>query len=100
MSINTTYTKARANLAGFWDRIIEDHETVIVERRGVAPIAMVAADELAELRETVHLLRSPANARRLLRALERAEKDAEAPQSIDELREELGLDTGLAAKAS
>jgi antitoxin YefM len=35
-------------------------------------VALVAADELSSLLETAHLLRSPANAERLLRALSRA----------------------------
>ena len=47
--------------------------------------ALIAADELASLQETAHLLRSPENARRLLSALERAlnrEGRAESPQTL------------------
>ena len=53
---------------------------------------MIAADELAGILETAHLLRSPANADRLNAALERARKQAGSPQAIDELRQELGLE--------
>jgi antitoxin YefM len=41
--------------------------------------------------ETAHLLRSPANARRLLTALRRAQTKKLAPTSLDALRAELGL---------
>ena len=42
--------------------------------------------------ETTYLLRSPANAERLLTALARAQAGTTEPQSLDELRREVGLD--------
>jgi antitoxin YefM len=47
---------------------------------------------LAGILETAHLLRSPANAERLLSALERVRKGTGTPQTIDELRDEVGLE--------
>ena len=91
MPIHTTYTRARANLAGLLDRVVSDRETVIVERRGKDAVAMIAADELEGLLETAHLLRSPENARRLLSALDRAKQATEPSQSTEDLRHELGL---------
>lgn len=70
--IERTYSQARAELASLMDRATEDRETVIIERRGRESVALIAADELRSLQETAHLLRSPANARRLLTALQRA----------------------------
>jgi antitoxin YefM len=72
MTIETTYTQARAQLARLLDQVANDHEVVIIQRRGADDVAMIAADELTSLLETVHLLRSPANAERLLNALARA----------------------------
>ncbi len=92
MPIETTYTQARANLAVLWDRVTDDREVVVVKRRGAAPIALIAADELASLMETAHLLKSPKNAERLLEALARARGGEVAPQSVDELAAEVGLD--------
>jgi antitoxin YefM len=46
---------------------------------------MIAADELTSLLETVHLLRSPANAERLLSALARARQRNGTPQLIDDV---------------
>jgi len=92
VTIEMTYSQARANFATLWDSITQNREIVIVQRRGAEPIAMISADELDSLMETAHLLRSPKNAERLLTALNRALKDEGQPQSILELRAEVGLD--------
>ena len=91
MPIETTYTDARARLARLMDQVTQDRETVIVRRRNAGAVAMVAADELESLTETAHLLRSPKNAERLLTALARARSGEGTPQTVDELRDELGL---------
>lgn len=91
MAIHATYTEARANLARLWDQATQDRETVIISRRGSDDVAMIAADELASLQETAHLLRSPANAERLLAALEQALRNEGKPSTIEELKQEVGL---------
>ena len=70
--VETTYTSLRQNLADVLDRVAADQEIVIVRRRRAKDVAMIAANELAGLLETAHLLRSPRNAQRLLTALRRA----------------------------
>jgi antitoxin YefM len=90
--IQTTYTQARAQLAALIDQVTKDREIVIIQRRGGDDVALIAADELAGLLETVHLLRSPANAERLLAALNRVRQRSGSPQSIEYLRSEVGLD--------
>jgi antitoxin YefM len=92
MTIQTTYTQARANLATLLDEVVDNREIVIIQRRGGDDAAIIAADELSGLLETVHLLRSPANAERLLSALARVRQRSGAPQSIDQLRAEVHLD--------
>lgn len=92
MSVKTSYTQARANLAQLCDRAAENREVVIIERRNAEDVALVAADELVSLLETAHLLRSPRNAERLLTALARARGEQVRPRSIEELRAELALD--------
>ena len=90
--IETSYTEARQNLARLLDRVTEDRDVVLIRRRGKRRVALVAADELAGLMETAHLLRSPRNAARLLAALRRALKGRARPQSVASLRRDLGLD--------
>ena len=91
MSIQTTYSQARANLASLLDEVTDNQEVVIIKRRGLEPVAMVSARELSSLLETAHLLRSPKNARRLLGALNRTETSPLAGRSVEELRRELHL---------
>jgi len=61
-------------------------------RQGEEDVALIAADELGGLLETAHLLRSPANAERLLATLARVRQGQGTAQSIEELRREVGLD--------
>jgi antitoxin YefM len=92
MTIQTTYTQARANLAKLCNRVTANREVVIIQRRGVEDVALISAAELTSLMETAYLLRSPKNAERLLTALTRAQHRIIEPQSIEELRREVGLD--------
>lgn len=92
MTIQTTYTQARANLARLLDEVITNREVVIVQRRGGEDVALISAAELSSLMETAYLLRSPKNAERLLSALGRALKNIPAPQTVEELRREVGID--------
>ncbi|MBW1980304.1 MAG: type II toxin-antitoxin system prevent-host-death family antitoxin [Deltaproteobacteria bacterium] len=92
MAIQTTYTKARANFASLIDEVTKNREVVIIQRRGSEDVAMIAAEELAGLLETVHLLRSPANTKRLLSALNRVRQGIGTPQTIEELRSEVGFE--------
>jgi antitoxin YefM len=94
MTIHTTYTQARANLAALFDEVTNSREVVIIQRRGAEDVALIAADELTSLLETAHLLRSPANAERLLTALERVRERVGAPQTLDDLRREADFDEG------
>lgn len=63
-----SYSAARANLARTMDRVCEDHEPVIITRNGERSVVMLSLDDYKALEETAYLLRSPANARRLLAA--------------------------------
>lgn len=92
MSIETTYTAARANLARLLDSAVEDREIIMIRRRRGEAVALIAADELESLLATAHLLRSPRNSARLLSALQRALTGEASPQSTVELRREVGVD--------
>lgn len=69
-----TYAEAKANLANLCDEVTKSRESVIIKRKGQGDIALIAADELAGLLETLHLLQSPKNATRLFTALDRAKQ--------------------------
>ncbi|NCR12650.1 MAG: prevent-host-death family protein [Microcystis aeruginosa SX13-11] len=94
-SIQTTYTQAQENLASLLDRLESENSMAIITRPGQKDMALLSAEELTGLLETVYLLRSPANARKLLAALERSmERDVQTilGQTVTELRQELGIE--------
>ena len=62
------YSAALANLASVMDRVCSDHETLIITRNGEPSVVMLSLEDYQALEETIFLLRSPANARRLLAA--------------------------------
>jgi len=91
MAIQTTYTRARANLAKLLDEVTLNQEIVLISRRKSEEVALISAAELRSLLETHYLLRSPKNAQRLLKALERAQNEKIPVMTVDELRAEVGL---------
>ncbi len=64
-----TYSAARANLASTMDRVCNDHEALIITRNGEQSVVMMSLEDFKALEETAYLLRSPANATRLLNAV-------------------------------
>ena len=63
-----TYTSVRANLASTMDRVCDDHEALIITRNGDQAVVMLSLEDYKALEETAYLLRTPANAKRLLSA--------------------------------
>jgi antitoxin YefM len=69
--MSITASEARKELFPLIKRVNDDHDAIeIVSKHGNA--VLVSADDYAALREGAYLLRSPANARRLLKAYENA----------------------------
>ncbi len=69
-----SYSETLARLEEVMDRVVQDHEPVIVARkRGESVVIVSLADWNASV-ETLHLLSNPANARRLAESI--AELDA------------------------
>lgn len=68
-----SYSGSRARYAAVLDSVVNDREEVVIRRAGHESVVMVALDDYESLKETVYLLGNPANARRLLSAIERLE---------------------------
>jgi len=92
MPIETTYSNARNNLASLLNQVTDDREIVVISRRGHDDVAMVSSSELSSLLETEYLFRSPKNAVRLIRALEEVRSGGGEKITIDELRNEFGVE--------
>lgn len=68
-----SYTESRAKYAEVLDAVVNDREEVVITRAGHEPVVIVSLEDYESLRETAYLMRSPANARRLLDSMERLE---------------------------
>lgn len=66
-----SYTAARAHLARTMDRVCDDRDALIITRNGEPSVVMLSLEEYTALTETAYLLRTPANAKRLLSAVAR-----------------------------
>lgn len=94
----TNYTNLRQNLASILDEAISDRNVIVVTRQGKEDVAILAADELSNILETLHLFRSPANAQKLIAAMERADVIENKSninirsESLAELCQELNID--------
>jgi antitoxin YefM len=65
-----TYTAAREGLAATMDDVCRDRAPVVITRKRDQAVVMLSLADYESLEETAYLLRSPANARRLLAAIE------------------------------
>jgi antitoxin YefM len=65
-----TYTEARNHLAAAIDRVTENHEPIIITRRGGQAVVMLSLEDFNAWQETEYLTRSAANAADLLQAVE------------------------------
>ncbi|UNU24235.1 type II toxin-antitoxin system Phd/YefM family antitoxin [Microcoleus vaginatus] len=92
MSTEITYTEAEANFKDFCDRAVETGEVIVITRPNGKNAVLISEAELESLLETLYLLRSPANATRLLTALKRAKSRVIQPQTLDEISKKFGLD--------
>jgi antitoxin YefM len=83
---HVSYTELRANLAKYMDEVCDSRDGLLVTRQNARSVVVMSEEEYEGIMETLHLLRSPANAERLLRSIQDAEtgKLAEHPLIEDE----------------
>src|SRR5260221_9150484 len=78
-----TYTAARENLASTMDKVCTDHAPVVITRNRDQSVVMLSLEDYESLEETAYLLRSPANARRLVEAIHALESGKGVVRKID-----------------
>ncbi len=64
-----SYSEARENLKSVIDRVVADHDPIAITRQRGEGAVLVSESDWASIEETLYLLRSPANAARLLEAV-------------------------------
>lgn len=78
-----SYTAARENLASTMDQVCDDRDPIIITRNRDQSVVLMSLDDYETLQETAHLLRAPANARRLLESMREVEKGRGKRKSMD-----------------
>jgi antitoxin YefM len=79
-----SYSRARQDLARIMDKVSDDRAPMIVTRPGKRSVVMMDLEEYRGMEETIHLMRSPANARRLLRSVQAADRGELAERALIE----------------
>lgn len=69
-----TYSHARENLAHTITSVCENHDPVIITKKGTDAVVMMSLEDYESMAETTYLLRSPKNARRLLESIQQLDQ--------------------------
>ncbi len=81
----TSYSELRKNLTRTLDRVTADHEPVIITRdRGKPAAVLMSLEDYASFEETRYLLRSPANAERLVESIAELDAGKGTARKLDE----------------
>ena len=90
MNVALSASEARSRLFPLIQQVIDNHEPVRIKSKGGEAVLM-SADDFDSWQETIYLLRSPANARRLMEAVSR---DKSRQATVVKTMEELDALTG------
>jgi antitoxin YefM len=95
---STSPTEARKNLFELLEKVTNDRQILVINRKGKENVVLTAESDLSSLLETAYLLKSPKNAQHLLQAIERSLLRDEQPivpkttqHAIEELKQELRI---------
>jgi antitoxin YefM len=66
---HVSYSEFRQNLARYMDEVADSNAELHVTRQGARSVVVLSEAEFNSMTETLHLLRSPANAEDLDRAI-------------------------------
>jgi antitoxin YefM len=71
---HVSYSELRNNLASYMEEVCDDRAPLVVTRQNARSVVIMSEQDYEGLMETVHLLKSPANAARLLRSIKDADR--------------------------
>jgi len=81
---HASYTEFRQSLARYMDDVCDSRVPLTVTRQKGRAVVVLSAEEYDGLMETVHLMKSPANARRLLEAVAQLEANGGQERALQE----------------
>ena len=65
------YSEARKNFKAVLDRVVNDQDCTVITRSGVEDAVIMSKSHYDSVMETLHIMRSPANAQHLMEAISR-----------------------------
>jgi antitoxin YefM len=71
---HVSYSELRNKLAFYMDEVCDSRAPLLVTRQNARSVVIMSEEDYEGLIETVHLLKSPANAARLLRSIKDADR--------------------------
>ena len=80
-----SYTAARQNLAKTMDKVIQDHDAIIITRQKAGAVVMMSLEDFNSMQETMYLLGNPANAAHLRKSIAELEADKGIEVTLDDL---------------
>jgi len=82
---HVSYTELRNNLAKIMDEVCDSRDALVVTRQNARSVVLLSHDEYEGMMETLHLLRSPANAERLISSIHEADAEKLSEHEITEV---------------
>jgi antitoxin YefM len=76
------FSEARSNLKTVINQVIDDADYTVISRRDAPDAVLMSLDTFNSMMETVHLLKSPANAAHLARSIEQYRQGKLMPQDL------------------
>ena len=76
------FTEARKSLKEVLDRVVDDQDCTVITRRDADDAVVMSREYFDALMETVHLLRSPANAAHLEQSISEYRQGKVSQQSL------------------
>jgi antitoxin YefM len=80
-----TYTEVRSKFAAMLDKVNDDQAPLLITRQRGKPAVLMSLEVFSAWEETVYLLRSPKNARRLKAAVSRLDQGKGTARKIADL---------------
>lgn len=77
-----TYSDARASLRQTIDKVCEDHTPTVITSQNNDAVVMISLADYNSMQETLHLVSSPANARRLHKSIAQLRAGGAKPRGL------------------
>ncbi len=93
MQTLTNLPHQKVDFEQIYQKVISERKPIKISINDGESVSVILTSELNSLLETVYLFQSPENAKRLLESLERVKNQTNQPETLDNLRQQFGLES-------